>query len=154
MDITDKNITSSPDCEIVSIRVINASKDIAYKAWADPEHLKNWWGPKGFINTFTEFDLRPEGKWSFIMKDPEGAEYPNECTFLKIVDEKLIAWKHETTPNIRVVVSFEKQSSQKTRIVFKMIFNTPEECKGVKAFMGDSNEENFDKLEEEILKMT
>jgi uncharacterized protein YndB with AHSA1/START domain len=59
----------------------------------DPNHLKNWWGPKGFTNTFNEFDLRPGGKWSFVMHGPDKGNYVNECEFVKIEKPKLIAWK-------------------------------------------------------------
>lgn len=34
-------------------------------------HLKNWWGPDGFTNTFHEFNLRPNGKWILTMHGPE-----------------------------------------------------------------------------------
>jgi uncharacterized protein YndB with AHSA1/START domain len=37
-------------------------KHLVYQAWTNPNHLKNWWGPNGFTNTFNEFDLRPGGK--------------------------------------------------------------------------------------------
>lgn len=35
-----------------------------------------------------------------------------------------------------------------------MIFDTPEECDKIKKFVVDKNEENFDKLEAELTKMT
>lgn len=35
-----------------------------------------------------------------------------------------------------------------------MIFNSAEECNKVKAFAVDKNEENFDRLEIELAKMT
>ena len=31
-----------------------------------------------------EFELRPCGKWSFIMHGPDKGNYPNECEFIKI----------------------------------------------------------------------
>ena len=46
-----------PDCEIVTTRIVNAPRAIAYKAWSDPNHLKNWWGPAGFTNTFPFMSL-------------------------------------------------------------------------------------------------
>ncbi|PJZ49977.1 hypothetical protein CH362_06575 [Leptospira saintgironsiae] len=36
--------------EIVSTRVVNFPREKVFKAWTDPEQLKNWWGPKGFQN--------------------------------------------------------------------------------------------------------
>lgn len=146
--------STTPDCEIVTTRIVNASINIAYKAWTDPNHLKNWWGPAGFTNTFNEFDLRPGGKWIFIMHGPDKGNYQNECEFIKIDKPNLIAWKRISKPLFQILVTFEEVSSEKTKIVFKMIFDTPEECNKLKPFVVDKNEENFDKLEVELTKMT
>ncbi len=144
---------TAPDCEIVSIRTVNTSTDIVFRAWSEPEHLKNWWGPDGFTNTFLEFDLRPGGKWRFIMHGPDKGNYPNECEFIQIEKPSLIAWKRFSKPLFRVVASFVTVSPEKTKIVFRMIFDSPEECNKVKVFAVDKNEENFDRLENELTKM-
>lgn|GEM_PF-1016805 len=44
-------ISTTPDCEIVSSRIVNASRELVFRAWADPNHLKNWWARPGFTNT-------------------------------------------------------------------------------------------------------
>lgn len=146
--------SSKPDCEIVSSRILTTSQELVFKAWTDPNHLKNWWGPKGFTNTFNEFDLKPGGKWSFIMHGPDKGNYANECEFIKIEKPSLIAWKRISKPLFQVVATFEKIDNNTTKIVFRMIFDTPEECNKLKPFVVDKNEENFDKLENELTKMT
>lgn len=146
-------ISTTADCEIVSSRIVNVPIAIAYDAWANPNHLKNWWGPAGFTNTFNEFDLRVGGKWSFIMHGPEQGNYVNECEFIKIEKPTLIAWKRHSKPLFQVVATFEELADDKTKIVFKMLFSSAEECNKVKKFAVDKNEENFDKLEVELTKM-
>ncbi len=152
--MTSEIISTTPKCEIVSSRIVNASINIVYTAWTDPVHLKNWWGPAGFTNTFNEFDLRPGGKWSFIMHGPDKGNYPNECEFIKIDNPTLIAWKRFSKPIFQVVAAFEEVAAGKTKIVFKMIFNSAEECNKIKAFAVGKNEENFVRLEIELAKMT
>lgn len=142
------------DCEIVTSRIVNVSINLAFLAWTDPNHLKNWWGPVGFTNTFNEFDLRPGGKWSFIMHGPEKGNYHNECEFIKIDNPNLIAWKRISKPLFQVLVTFEEISIGQTKIIFKMIFETVEECNKLKPYVVDKNEENFDKLEVELTKMS
>lgn len=149
-----ETIQSTPDCEIVSSRIVNAPIEIVYTAWTDPNHLKNWWGPAGFTNTFNEFDLRPVGKWSFIMHGPDKGNYQNECEFIKIEKPTLIAWKRFSKPLFKVVATFEAISPDQTKIVYKMIFDSADECNKVKVFAVDKNEENFDRLENELIKMT
>ncbi|RZJ52231.1 MAG: ATPase, partial [Flavobacterium sp.] len=64
-------ISTTPESEIVTSRILNFPQEIVFEAWKNPEHLKNWWGPNGFTNTFYEFDFREGGKWTFTMHGPE-----------------------------------------------------------------------------------
>ena len=151
--MTTEIIKTTPDCEIVSSRIFNFSRELTFRAWSEPEHLKNWWGPAGFTNTFIEFDFRVGGKWSFIMHGPEKGNYPNECEFIKIEKPSIIAWKRFSKPHFQVLATFEQVSEDKTKIVFKMLFNSADECGKIKPFVVDKNEENFDKLEVELASM-
>ncbi len=45
--------------ELVTSREFQAPRELVFEAWANPEHLARWWGPKGFTNTFKSFDFRP-----------------------------------------------------------------------------------------------
>jgi uncharacterized protein YndB with AHSA1/START domain len=110
-------------------------------------------GAAGFTNSFNEFDLRPGGKWNFIMHGPDKGNYQNECVFLKIDKPNLIAWDRLSKPIFQVVVTFEELAAGMTKIIFKMIFNSAEECNKVKSFAPGKNEENFDRLENELSKM-
>jgi uncharacterized protein YndB with AHSA1/START domain len=151
--MTTEIITTTPDSEIVSSRIVNAHRESVFRAWSDPNHLKNWWGPAGFTNTFNEFDFRVGGKWSFIMHGLDKGNYANECEFIKIDKPSLIAWKRYSKPLFQVVASFEVISTEKTKIIFKMLFDTAEECGKLRPFVVDKNEENFDRLEDELTKM-
>ena len=146
-------INTTPDCEIVTTRIFDFSRELVFRAWSEAEHLKNWWGPAGFTNTFNEFDFRVGGKWSFIMHGPEKGNYPNECESLKIENPSLIAWNRISKPHFQVLATFDEVSDRKTKIIFKMLFNTADECGKLKPFVVDKNEENFDKLEVELLSM-
>lgn len=143
-------ITTNPDTEIISTRIFNVPRELLFRAWAEPNHLKNWWGPAGFTNTFHEFDFRVGGRWRFTMHGPEKGNYQNECEFIKIEEPSLIAWKRHSQPLFRVVAVFEEVTADKTKLVFKMLFHTVEECKKLRPYVVDKNEENFDKLEKEL----
>lgn len=147
---------SSPtnaDCEIISSRIFPVDNVLLFRAWSEPNHLKNWWGPAGFTNTFHEFDFRIGGRWKFVMHGPDKGNYQNECEFTKIVAPTLIEWKRITQPLFNVVAQFEIVEQHQTKLIFKMVFDTPEECAKIKKFVVDKNEENFDKLELELEKM-
>ena len=142
---------SNPEQEIYSSRVLNAPIKRVYEAFSNSKHLKNWWGPKGFTNTFHEFDLRSGGKWILTMHGPEVGNYENESVFKTVEPLKLIAWKRISKPLFDMEVAFEEINKSTTKISFRMIFETVEECEKIRRFAEPKNEENFDRLEDELL---
>lgn len=139
--------------EIYSSRVLNAPLENVYQAFANPNHLKQWWGPKGFTNTIHEFDLRPGGNWKLTMHGPEKGHYENASIFKKVEPLKLISWTRVSQPLFDMEITFKKQEDSKTEIAFHMIFKTVKECEKIKSFVLPKNEENFDRLELELLKI-
>ena len=146
-------IITSPECEIVTTRTFKSPRQLVFKAWTDPTHLKNWWGPNGFTNTFNVFDFRVGGKWSFIMHGPEKGNYPNECTFVAINEPERLVWDRQSKPIFRVEVVFDELSENETRVTFKQKFKTAEECSKLRKFVPEKNEENMDRLENELKRM-
>jgi uncharacterized protein YndB with AHSA1/START domain len=143
----------SPDCEIVTTRIMPTPRETVFRAWTDPAILQHWWGPAGFTNTFHEFNPVPGGKWKFIMHGPEKGNYPNECVFLRVDAPSIIAWDRISQPHFRVVTTFDEVPDGKTTLTFRMQFNSKEACDKIRPFATGKNEENFDKLEVELAKM-
>lgn len=139
-----------PEQEIVTTRIINAPRPLVYKAWTDPNHLKNWWGPHGFTNTFNTFDFRVGGAWDFIMHGPEKGNYPNHCTFRIIREPELLVWDRQSKPHFEVEVRFEVISPNQTKVTFKQKFATVEECEKIRKYTVGKNDENLDRLEVEL----
>jgi len=82
------------------------------------------------------------------MHGPDKGNYVNEVEFVRIEPPSLIYWKRHSKPLFRVLVTFEEVDAEHTRIVFRQIFDTVEECDKLRRFVVDKNEENFDRLEE------
>jgi uncharacterized protein YndB with AHSA1/START domain len=70
------------DRQIVTTRVLDAPRELVFKMWTDPEHIVQWWGPKGFTTTTYSMDVRPGGVWRFVMHGPDGTDYQNKITRL------------------------------------------------------------------------
>lgn len=143
-------MSKNSDHEIYSSRELNAPLELAYQAFANPMHLQKWWGPEGFTNTIHEFDLRTGGKWLLTMHGPEKGHYENSSVFVKVVPNKLVAWTRTSQPLFDMEVEFEQLSQSKSKISFRMIFKTVDECEKMKNFVVPKNEENFDRLEREL----
>ncbi len=137
--------------EIYSSRELNASCEVVYQAFANPQQLAKWWGPEGFTNTIHEFDLRPQGKWRLTMHGPQKGNYENAAIFKQVIPNKLISWTRVSQPLFDMEVVFESIDNSKSIISFRMIFNTFEEFNKMKEFVVPKNEENFDRLERLLL---
>lgn len=145
---------NTADREIVSTGVFNAPRELVWKAWTDPKHLAQWWGPKGFTNTFHEFDLRPGGVWRFVMHSPDGTDYPNRSVFVELVKPERIVFDHlKPMHKFQVVATFAEQAG-KTKLTFRMVFKSAAECAKVKVYAVEANEQNFDRLEAQLAKMS
>ncbi|HMR88958.1 MAG TPA: SRPBCC family protein [Saprospiraceae bacterium] len=141
------------DSQIYSFRTIDAPIEKVYEAFANPSHLKNWWGPHGFTNTIHEYDLQPGGKWILTMHGPEVGNYENSSIFTEVLPMKLVSWTRLSQPLFDMEVGFEKIDETSTQISFRMIFDSPESCNKIKKFALPKNEENFDRLELELENM-
>ena len=77
--------------ELVITRVFDAPRELVFKAWTDPEHMKRWWGPKAFTAPAIRMDLRVGGKYLFCMRSAEGKDYWSTGIYREIVKpERLV----------------------------------------------------------------
>ena len=58
------------DCELVISRIIDAPRERVFKAWTDPELLKQWFAPLPYTTPIAELDVRPGGANLILMRDP------------------------------------------------------------------------------------
>jgi uncharacterized protein YndB with AHSA1/START domain len=121
------------------------------RPFSDPAHLAQWWGPKGFTNTFHEFDFRPGGTWRFTMHGPDGGNYPNESVFEVIEPERLVL-QHVSAPEFEMTLTFVEEDG-KTRVGWRQLFNSADLRQRIAKFAGDANEQNLDRLEAQLKKM-
>lgn len=133
--------------EIISTRVFPAPPDKVFQAFSDPLQLVHWWGPKGFTNTFEEFDFRVGGVWRFTMHSPGGADYPNQKDFTDIVENRRIVFEHRQPMHVFTMTMTFAGEAGGTRLTWVMQFTSPDESGKLKDFIASANEENFDRLE-------
>lgn len=132
---------------IFSQRVMPFARGTVFRAFAEPNLLRQWWGPNGFTNTFQLFDFRPGGEWRFTMHAPDGAAFENFCRFVEIVPSERVVFDHiEPVHNFRVTVAFEPRGDF-THLCLSMAFADNAEYVRVKDIIKEKNEENFDRLD-------
>ena len=121
MTSTDETAVSS-DRELMLTRIIDAPREKVYRAWTEPELLKQWFAPLPWTTSAAVVDVRPGGSSLIVMRSPEGQEFPNRGVYLEVVEnERLVitdayteAWEPSERPFMTVVLTFEDEGG-KTR---------------------------------------
>ena len=81
--------------ELSITHTFDAPRALVWKAWTDPEHIMQWWGPKGFSNASCNVDLRIGGAFRLHMCAPDGNTYPCKGIYREIVEPERIVYDSE-----------------------------------------------------------
>lgn len=135
------------DTDIITTRLIPFPRETVFAAIADPEQLARWWGPEGFTNTFSEFDFRSGGSWTYVMHGPNGANYPNESQFEEIEPPARLVLVHLRPVHRFVITMTLDEEDGGTRLTWNMRFEIPPDSQKFREFIANANEQNFDRLE-------
>lgn len=139
------NFVDISNREIATSRIFNATREEVFKAWSDSKILSQWWGPKGFTNTFDTHEFKAGGKWSFIMHGPNGVDYQNDSEYIEIIPNKKIVFKHLSAPFFYIIATFDDVGTD-CKLTWRMLFDDEKLCETIKSSCLILNEENMDKL--------
>ncbi|HSY27330.1 MAG TPA: SRPBCC family protein [Burkholderiaceae bacterium] len=166
----ESNTLHSNDCDFVISRLLDAPRELVFKAWTDPVHMARWWGPKMFSAPICEMDVRPGGSHRIVMRSPDGEDYPIKGYFREVVEPERIvmtmdcsehpaAWHDMVNPNrapgddnpageMISTITFEAHDS-KTLLTIRVRLKTPAIRNAmVKMGMNEGWGMSLDKLEE------
>src|SRR5580658_1247711 len=77
--------------EFTFTREYDAPRELVFRAWTDPRHVAQWWGPGGFTNPVCEWDARPGNAIHVVMRAPDGTEHGMGGEFREVVaPERLV----------------------------------------------------------------
>jgi len=90
-----------PKLDLVLERVVDVPRELVWKAWTQPEHLKVWFCPAPWSVSDCEIDLRPGGVFSTVMRSPEGQAFPHFGCYLEVVPNERLVWTDALLPGYR-----------------------------------------------------
>jgi uncharacterized protein YndB with AHSA1/START domain len=110
----------SGERELMLTRLINAPREKVYRAWTDPELLKQWFAPLPYTTPVVELDVRPGGSALFVMRGPDGKDLPNRGVYLEVVpNQRLVstdayvkAWEPSEKPFMTLILTFEDEGGR------------------------------------------
>jgi uncharacterized protein YndB with AHSA1/START domain len=94
-------MTVEPPADTVRItRIIEAPREEVFRAWTQPEQIRQWWGPGEFTCPEAEVDLRPGGRYRLAMQPIEGDPFIVGGTYREVEPpvRLVYTWCWETGP--------------------------------------------------------
>ena len=83
--------TPASDRELVLTGLIDAPREKLFRAWTEPELLKQRFSPAPYTTPVAELDVRPSGANLIVMRDPERNEFLTGGIYLEVVEnERLV----------------------------------------------------------------
>lgn len=80
-------------------RLLNAPRPLVWEVYTQPQHLPNWFGPKGSTMPHSTLDFRVGGTFHYAMKTAEGMELWAKWLFKEIAaPEKIVLLQHFSDP--------------------------------------------------------
>ncbi|WHX29681.1 SRPBCC domain-containing protein [Brevibacillus agri] len=155
------------DRVLVLERVFDAPRELVFQMFKESEHLKRWWGPRGWEVPVCHIDFRPEGVWHYCMKcaDQSQGEYygmeswgkgvykeidePNKIVYLDYFSDAE-GNVDESLPSTEVTLEFIDVDG-KTKLVNRAEYASAEALKTVMDMgMLQGITETWDRLEERL----
>lgn len=155
------------DTVLVLERVFDAPRDLVFRMFKDSEHLKHWWGPRGWELPVSDMDFRPGGSWHYCMKCVDenqgefyGMESWGKAVYKEIAEPEKIVYtdyfsdaegnESTTLPASDTVLEFVDLGG-KTRLVSRTEYKSVEDLKKVMDMgMMEGITQTWDRLEEHL----
>nr|WP_248930938.1 SRPBCC domain-containing protein [Paenibacillus hamazuiensis] len=166
--MTNKMSVKAEGQELILERVFDAPRELVFKAFSKAEHLKHWWGPRGWELPVCNVDFRPGGVWHYCMKcvdknhgDYYGMESWGKAVYDEIVvPEKIVMTDFfsdaegneiEGMPSSHVTLTFIEQEGGKTKLVSRARYASAEALQKVLEMgMEQGVSETWDRLAEHL----
>jgi uncharacterized protein YndB with AHSA1/START domain len=145
------------DREIVITRILDAPRELVFKAGTNPDLIPQWWGPKRFTTAVEMMDVKPGGFWRFHQHDQDGNEYSFHGVYREIVppEREVHTFEFEGMPgHVILETSLFEEFEGKTKLTVTDLFQTNEDRDGMfNTGMKEGATESMDRLEELLKKM-
>lgn len=156
--------------ELILERVFQAPRELVFQAFSEAEHLKHWWGPRGWELTVCTVDFRPGGVWHYCMKcmdenqgDFYGMESWGKGVYEDIVEAEKIVYVDyfsdaegndiEGMPSSHITMLFVEQNGQ-TKLISRSRYDSEEALKQVLEMgMEQGITETWNRLSEHLATM-
>jgi uncharacterized protein YndB with AHSA1/START domain len=126
-------LTTPTDREIRTERVFDAERSRVWRAFTDPDQLRQWWG-RGNALDIERLKVERGGHWRFVEHAPSG-DQGFEGRYREVVPEErlVMTFEWDGMPGYTSVntITFEALADGRTKVVSTVLFFTVEERDGM-----------------------
>ena len=79
------SVTLPADDQILIVREFDAPRELVFRAWTEPDLVRQWWPAGRGEMTVCEIDLRPGGSWRYVMVTPDGTDVAFHGEYREVV---------------------------------------------------------------------
>ncbi len=112
------------------VREFDAPRDLVFRAFTEPDLVRQWLGPHGLTMEMGEYDAVSGGSYSYVHRNPDGTGYGFRGIFhTVVVPERIIqTFEFDGAPHHVSLESmtFEDLGSGRTRCAARSVFLTLE----------------------------
>src|SRR5438477_1225288 len=143
--------------EIISTTILDAPRELVFKAYTDPKLFAQWWGPRRYEIKIDKFESRPGGSWRVIHRGADGSEHGFRGVNHDVVaPERICAtFEYEGVPgHVALQTATFEPLGNKTRLVAHQVFQSVADRDGMVASgMEEGANESIERLAELLEKM-
>jgi uncharacterized protein YndB with AHSA1/START domain len=143
--------------DITSTIVLDAPRELVFKAYTDPELFAQWWGPRRYKNEIDTFDSRTGGSWRVVQVGDDGSRHAFRGVNHDVVaPERICAtFEYEGVPgHVALQTATFEPMGNKTKLVAHIVFESVMDRDGMVASgMQEGADESMDRLSELLEKM-
>lgn len=96
-----ENLPVNPELDLVLEKVVDIPRHLVWKAWTQPEIMKQWFAPLPWTTVEVKLDVRPGGIFRSVMRSPEGQEFPGDGCILEAIENEKLVWTSALGPGFR-----------------------------------------------------
>jgi uncharacterized protein YndB with AHSA1/START domain len=113
--------------EIVMARTFDAPRDLLFKTMTDPRLIPQWWSPRRHTVAVVEMEVRPGGRWRYLVRDPQGNEHGFHGVYhdISAPGRLVLTFEYEGTPGHALLQTLTlEEVDGSTRLTDQSVFQS------------------------------